>query len=333
MDRLRHKQKKEKTVKNADKEKTHSFLKDVKAIQENLKIKEILRTVRMNNSVRAPRGSKITNSKHSNEQELFFDDESNGAEGQQTIEPLSAINPVLVPTTHNDSSITESEHIILNYNDVNSEVNDESIVQKLDILHENTNVIRNEISKVEEESLEDSQEIEGIPEETVDVEVQKDPENKKIHLLKGRERKLSLDQTMLTRRVSQSEFDLHSIGKSPLERKSSFFRKKMDSFFKNTTEIFKRQSKVEQERRRGSMSVSLQSLNEKTEDFLKTNQVSNSTWLYFFECPKLILVIFALTTFFFVCITIHISYKHIAFAFAPVRSPFHIIIMLNVFLS
>lgn len=278
MDRLKHKQKKEKPIKNVDKEKTHSFIKDVKAIQENLKIKEILRTVRMNNSVRVPRGSKITNSKHLNDKESFFDDDVNAAEEQQ-IEPFSATNPVLVPTS---SDITESE-IILNYNDINSEVNDDPVVQKLDIVHENTNEIRNEISKVQEESLQNSQETERIPEETPDVKAQKDPENKNIPLVKNRDRKLSLDQTMLSRRVSQSELDLHSIGKSPLERKSSFFKKKMDSFLKNTTEIFKRQSlsnKVELERRRGSMSVSLQSLNEKTEDLLKNNQVSNNSQIF-----------------------------------------------------
>lgn len=278
MDRLRHKQKKEKPIKNIDKEKTHYFIKDVKTIQENLKIKEILRTVRMNSSMRVPRGSKVTNSKDVNDNDFLFAGEVYSAEEQQSIEPLSATNRELVPSTYSDSNVTESEHIILNYNDINPEVSDDHFVeQKLDIVYDNTNEIINEISKDQEESLKDTQEIERIAEENPDVKVQKEPENKKILLLINRERKLSLDQTMLTRRISQSELDLHSIGKSPLERKSSFFKKKMDSFFKNTTEIFKRSlsNKVEQERRRGSMSVSLQSLNENTEDLLKNNQVSN----------------------------------------------------------
>lgn len=279
MDRLRHKQKKEKQTKNVDKEKAHSCIKDVKSIQDNLKIKEILRTVRMNNSMRYPRGSKVTNSNCFNEKELF-DDDHQAAEGLQTIEPLCATNPVLVPSAQNGCSIIESEHVILNYNDINSDVNDDdSVVQKLDIVHENTHKITNEISKDQKESLEDSHGVDRIPKETQDVETQKDPGNKNILLLKNRERKLSLDQTMLTRRISQSDLDLHSIGKSPLERKSSFFKKKMENFLKNTTEIFKRQSlsnKVGLNRRRESMSVSLQSLTEKTEDILKNNQVSNS---------------------------------------------------------
>lgn len=290
MDRLKHKQKKEKPTKNGDKEKTQYFIKDVKSIQDNLKIKEILRTVRMNNSMRYPRGGKVTNSNCLNEKEFFFDDDHHAAEGQQTIEPLCATNPILVPSAQNDCNITESEHVILIYNDINSDVNDDdSVVQKLDIVHENTHKIINEISKDQGESLEDSQVVERIPKETQDVETQKDPENKKILLLKNRERKLSLDQTMLTRRISQSELDLHSIGKSPLERKSSFFKKKMESFLKNTTEIFKRQSlrnKVEVDRRRGSMSVSLQSLNEKTEDVLKNNQVSNSLIFIFQDSTR-----------------------------------------------
>lgn len=277
MDRLRHKQKKEKPTRNIDKEKTHSFLKDVKTIQENLKIKEILRTVRMNSSVRVPRGSKVMKGKDFNDKEVLFDEKFSSTEGQQTIEPVSATNPVIVPSTYDDSNVTESKHFIFNYK--NSDGNDDdSVEQKLDIVHENTNKIINEISKDQEETLKDTQEIDRLPKETPDVMVQKEQENKKIMPLKNRERKLSLDQTMLTRRISQSELDLHSIGKSPLERKSSFFKKKMDSFFKNTTEIFKRQSlsnKAEIERRRGSKSVSLQSLNANSENLLKNNQVSN----------------------------------------------------------
>lgn len=280
MDRLRHKQKKEKPPKNVDKEKAHSFIRDVKTIQENLKIKEIMRTVRMN----VPRGSRVPINNDFNDKESFFDEEHNSADGQQKIELLSATNLVMFSEANNDSNVTENNHILHNCTDINSEVNyDDNDVQRneenLDIVHENTNEIVNEISKDEEVPLEDTQEIERIPTETPDVPcTQKDPENKKIAMLKNRERKLSLDQTMLTRRISQSELDLHSIGKSPLERKSSFFKKKLDSFLKNTTEIFKRQAlinKVELENPRGSMSVSLQSLNEKTEVLLKNDHVSN----------------------------------------------------------
>lgn len=290
MDRLRHKQKKEKPTKNVDKEKTHSFIKDVKTIQENLKIKDLLRSVRMNNSMRVARGSKVMNSEDLNDKVFYMDEEFNSAEGRHIIEPLSATNPVMLSNTYNDNNVTKSEHFILNYNDINSELNDDdSVEQKLDIEYKNTNKMLNEISKDQEESLKEIQDVEKIPKERSDVEVQKEPENKKILLLKKNERKFSLDQSMLTRRISQSELDLHSIGKSPLERKSSFFKKKMDSFFKNTTEIFKRQSlsnKAELERPRGSISVSLQSLNEKTGDLLKKNQVSNYSVIFLSTFPS-----------------------------------------------
>lgn len=305
MDRLRHKQKKDKPNKNLDNEKTHSFIKDVQKNQERLKIKGLLRTVRMNHSMRVAHISKVTNSKDFNDQEFHMDEELNSTEGHQIIEPLSATNPVMVPSTYNDSNVTESQHIILKYNEIYSELNDDDSA-------ENTNNIINKTSKDQEESLKDTQYNDRTPKENPDSEIQKDPENKKILLVKGRDRKLSLDQTMLTRRISQSELDLHSIGKSPLERKSSFFKKKMDSFLKNTTEIFKRQSlsnKVELDRPRGCMSVSLQSLNEKTGDLLKKNQVSKLLGNIFFAPHNIIF--FSLCSSLFIILLSKVS-KHIS---------------------
>lgn len=272
MDRLRHKQKKEKPTKYADKEKTHSFITDVKSIKENLKIKEILRTVKMNSSMRmkAPRGSKVMNSKDLMNEDPYI------AEEQQVIEPVSAINPVMVSSSDVDFNVVQSESIIVDSNDVNSEMRNDGSVEEnhLDIVHENTNMIENQNSKDEEEPLINKQEVERIPNET---------EDKRLQLLKSRERKLSLDHSLLTRRVSQSELDLHSIGKLPLERKSSFFRKRMDSFLKNTTEIFKRQSlnhKAEPVHRRGSMSASTPALNEKNGDLWTSNQVRNFSVIF-----------------------------------------------------
>ncbi|XP_041986923.1 uncharacterized protein LOC121738754 [Aricia agestis] len=77
----------------------------------------------------------------------------------------------------------------------------------------------------------------------------------------GRMRKLSLDQSILSRSegLSQSELNLSYIGKKPLERKPSFFRKKMDTFLRNTTEMFKkRTSQLQSSPKTGS----LQCLNE-----------------------------------------------------------------------
>lgn len=255
-------------MKYADKEKTHSFISDVKSIRENLKIKEILRTVKMNSSMRlkAPRGSKVMNSKD------LMDEDPNSTEEQLTIDLVSATNPVMVASSDIDSNITETDNIIDDNKDIDSEVkNDDTVEHKnLDVLHESTDIIENETPNDENELLinKQEQEIEKIAKET---------EDKRLQFVKGRERKLSLDHSLLTRRVSQSELDLHTIGKLPLERKSSFFRKKMDSFLKNTTEIFKRQSlgsKAEPVHRGESRSVSTQSLNEKDGDLWKSNQVS-----------------------------------------------------------
>lgn len=57
-------------------------------------------------------------------------------------------------------------------------------------------------------------------------------------------RTYSLDQNLLYRRQSwsQSEEQLHVVGKLPLERKRSFFRKRLDKFLKNTSDVFKKKS-------------------------------------------------------------------------------------------
>ncbi|XP_028162162.1 uncharacterized protein LOC114354102 isoform X2 [Ostrinia furnacalis] len=280
MDRFRQKSKKESPMKHVDKDKSSLFIADVKSMKENIKIREILRTVKMNSSMRikAPRGSKIMQNKDFNDNDDF--DEAQNSEGASDREPHSAINQEMMKTV--DDTVTDT---------LNVETSDQQNCGSEDDAN-------NERKENPEDSPYTEQNVPQIetPSESAasdEVDVNSDHNSEKIKIVitsrsndnlavdpavspeiaasvpKGkltqcRERKLSLDQTMLNRResFSQSELDLHSIGKSPLERKSSFFRKKMDSFLKNTTEIFKRQSSHLS--RRGSISVSLQSLNEKT---------------------------------------------------------------------
>lgn len=265
MERTKQKSKKDKPNKYVDKEKSSSFIADVKTLKENLKIREILRTVKMNSSMRikAPRGSKVMQNKDFNDNEDIFED-TISVEGQDGIEPPSATNTVL--NTEVDGNVVPIKNCV--NNKINSKTDVvETEFSENDKVYVETSVIHKSKSL---EDLETCAEDDSVT-PSIPAVLASPTENAGV---RSRDRKLSLDHTMLSRRegLSQSEVDLHSIGKSPLERKSSFFRKKMDSFLKNTTEIFKRQSLSSKTttspltQRRGSthsrMSVSLQSLNE-----------------------------------------------------------------------
>lgn len=249
MDRLRQKGKKEKP----------SFI-DVKSMKENLKIKEILRTVKMNSSMRlkAPPGSKVMDNKDFNDNDdCFIETSTNEDTEQNDNNAPSATNPnVIVGNSALESVIEQSD-------DVDKELPTIDISPEISQSNETLNrSTENEPEHADNSSNNNT---------TDPVAVDECPPERlaEIPIIKVRDRKLSLDHTMLIRRdgLSQSELDLNSIGKSPLERKSSFFRKKMDSFFRNTTELFKKQSfndRPQDIQRRGSMSVSLQSLNKVT---------------------------------------------------------------------
>ncbi|XP_053624255.1 uncharacterized protein LOC128683065 isoform X2 [Plodia interpunctella] len=256
MDRFRQKVKKDKP-KYTDKEKPPLFITDVKTIRENLKIKEILRTVKMNSSMRvkAPRGSKVMQNKDFNDNDEF--DDSSGEPHQS--DSASATNSVLAENSDivevkNDDCVSKNKNVTTD--------NNNSVLMDCAVMTTASGIIQEENMPSTNGDNEKSASISSIPE--IKTTLIDDPPR-----IISRDRKLSLDQAMWSRRqsLSQSEIDLHSIGKSPLERKSSFFRKKMDSFFKNTTEIFKKHSVSRSKSelvRRGSMSQSLQSLNEKT---------------------------------------------------------------------
>ncbi|XP_069365126.1 uncharacterized protein [Maniola hyperantus] len=251
--------KKEKPGKSSLKDKTPLFITDVKSIKENIKIKEILRTVKMNSSMRlkAPPGSKVINNKDFNDDDCFEGSSSN----PHSSELLSATNPDVVV-----SSAQQKE------NEIDSDSNTRKSTQESDneneiiVVVENKDSTCNEIEEpvsIEQSSDSSLKNSDISQKDLINVNTDNVLPNGKTND-NSRDRKLSLDHTMLLRLegLSQSELDLHSIGKSPLERKSSFFRKTMDSFVRNTTEMFKKQNKSLQ--RRVSMSVSLQSLNDKS---------------------------------------------------------------------
>ncbi|XP_013179416.1 PREDICTED: uncharacterized protein LOC106126348 isoform X2 [Papilio xuthus] len=266
MDKSKHKTGK-KMDKNNGKEKSPLFVSDVKNLKENLKIKEILRTVKMNSSMRlkSPQSSKTMNNKDLNDnhdcfesasqelQEHMVDDTNPSATNHNVI--TSTLN---VDTETSDNDLQKNEGIKVTIYEVSdcTESNDSS----------QSNTISQNCSDSKESNIND----EKTEMNNIDTKVTSSPKpTNNVATLKPRDRKLSLDQTILSRRsgLSQSELDLNLIGKSPLERKSSFFRKKMDNFLKNTTEIFKRQSqsvKSQPTQRRGSKSISLQSLNDKS---------------------------------------------------------------------
>lgn len=259
-------------MKYVDKDQSPLFITDVKTIKENLKIKEILRTVKMNSSMRikAPRGSKVMQNKDFNDNEDIFgsdlnsedsNNEDSNKEDHNIIENPSATNPdVIVTNSCVETNETEgSEDTSNESNEAAINESNENIILVAPTIHESISVPEG-LSDLGLINNEDKQNNLIVPDVKIDLPAPSDCSH-----VKTRDRKLSLDQTMLSRRggLSQSELDLNSIGKFPLERKSSFFRKKMDSFLKNTTEIFKRQTsnKGQPIQRRGSMSLSLQSLN------------------------------------------------------------------------
>ncbi|CAG4942240.1 unnamed protein product [Colias eurytheme] len=262
MDRFKQKLKKDKTVQNNTQDKKEMLVADVKCIRENLKIREILRNVKMNRSMRlkAPPGSKVMNNKDFTDNEDFFE-ENLKEEDDKEQEPPCATNPdvIITNTDFSDDNINGSTEDI-EKSDLESEQ-----------IEENSDTDKN-TPETTSDSIEDIKKLESF--EPIKRSGSVISDNRSIQQLlndmpttKIRDRKLSLDQSSLNRRegFTQSELDLHSLGKSPLERKSSFFRKKMDSFLRNTTDLFKRQSltgKCQPVQRRGSMSVSMQSLNE-----------------------------------------------------------------------
>ncbi|XP_045542074.1 uncharacterized protein LOC106716982 [Papilio machaon] len=267
MDKSKHRTGK-KMDKNNCKEKSPLFVSDVKNLKENLKIKEILRTVKMNSSMRlkSPQNNKAMNNKDLNDNHDCFERCSQEQQDHMVDElNPSATNHNVITSTLNvdtetsDNDLQNNEGIkvtIYDVSDTCTESNDSSVSY---VLSENCSESKE--SKINDEKTETNN-------NANEVTSSRKPINN-IAALKPRDRKLSLDQTILSRRsgLSQSELDLNLIGKSPLERKSSFFRKKMDNFLKNTTEIFKRQSqcgKSQPTERRGSKSISLQSLTDKS---------------------------------------------------------------------
>ncbi|XP_073951724.1 uncharacterized protein isoform X2 [Choristoneura fumiferana] len=283
MDRFRQKSKKEKPMKHVDKDKSPLFITDVKTIKENIKIKEILRSVKMNSSMRikAPRGSVVMNNND------FIDVQDDQLDVNNDIQNV-LLPDDLQEATNSDlvNQITQGSEVVLTNDqdeikNTTKEVNDFKPGDDSDDIK--TDIIEAQlISPMDNTEInhEVNQEITKDNETVLETEPRSKRNSACPAIVKTRERKLSLDHTMLTRRegLSQSDMDLHSIGKSPLERKSSFFRKKMDSFLRNTTEIFKRQSlssKSQPVIRRGSMSVSLQSLNETTT--MDSDEYSKST--------------------------------------------------------
>lgn len=281
MEKKEKKTKQQKSSKSGEKEKLPLFPHDLKSIKENFK-KEFLRTVKINNSfrVKGPRATKVVMKSMDSEVEvdnnhIGIDNEING--------------------NHSESIVTTSS---VDKNCCNCKCNEEykyneniknSLQQPLEALSFGDNEIedvnkgeysefRPDISILDIEKGVRNTVITSDFNETEDIEnsCAKSKCSDKDHatalpnigpsFFPERNRKYSLDNNVLTRRQtwSQSEIDLHSVGKSPLERKSSFFRKKLDRFFKNTSEIFKKQSanaKVENVKRRGSISFSMQSLN------------------------------------------------------------------------
>ncbi|XP_045509793.1 uncharacterized protein LOC123705174 [Colias croceus] len=264
MDKFKQKLKKDKTAQNNTQDKKEMLVADVKCIRENLKIREILRNVKMNRSMRlkAPPGSKVMNNKDFTDNEDFFE-ENLKEEDDKEQEPPCATNPdvIITHTDFSDDNINGSTEDI-EKSDIESEQIEENSDSDKNIPEAiSASIEDNDINKLESyEPIRRSDSV--IPDNRSIQQLLNDMPTNKI-----RDRKLSLDQSTLNRRegFTQSELDLHSLGKSPLERKSSFFRKKMDSFLRNTTDLFKRQSltgKCQPVQRRGSMSVSMQSLNE-----------------------------------------------------------------------
>ncbi|XP_068620990.1 uncharacterized protein [Battus philenor] len=268
MDKTKHKTGK-KQERNNGKEKYPQFISDVKYLKENLKIKEILRTVKMNSSMRikAPPGSKVMNNKDFNDNETSHEQiifkESQGQlllDDSPEATPLNVVSSINIDAESKINKVEKSvepNEIITDTVEIGSEIKEYKDGLCIENPQGSVNLEIDKKKSLISETNSDVTDVTYVP-RTIN-------KNTNTSL---RDRKLSLDQTILSRQasLSQSELDLHSMGKSPLERKSSFFKKKMDSFLKNTTEIFKRQTQTGKTpliQRRGSMSISLQSLNDK----------------------------------------------------------------------
>lgn len=296
MERLRSKAKKEKSIKHHDKAKPQPFAADVKTIKENLKIEEILKTVKINSSMRikAPRGSKVMSNKDLSETSEPIMSETRdfvlttSADNDTVIEMASLTDIDLDQTKDSynenkagckDNNINytkEIEESIQSIDDVINSLNDDLnglVAEKFKSEKQEKPIVKDEKEHCKELMKDDVdnkaryKSYEAIPR----IQVQVDTLSclPMINSLEKRSRKLSLDQTMLSRSpsLSQSEINLHLVGKSPLERKSSFFKKKMDSFLRNTSDIFKRQSLSKASEmpglpRRVPLSYSLQSLHD-----------------------------------------------------------------------
>lgn len=263
MDRFK-KLKKERSGKSLPKEKQPVFITDVKSFKENVKIKEILRSVKMNSSMRLKAPSEnIIMKEGGKEDNKDFNDENCFEEStvtQNSDDLFSATNPDVVVS--NAEEVIKEINIDNNYKESTKECDNGNGIQD--------DVQENKYTREGNMAAETANFQSTTPAQTKtnrdDFCFKRDINNRIRNgntIENIRDRKLSLDHSMLSRRegLSQSELDLHSMGKLPLERKSSFFRKTMDSFVRNTTEMFKKQNKSLQ--RRLSMSCSLQSLNEK----------------------------------------------------------------------
>lgn len=295
MDHFRQKVKKEKSIKHHDKAKPQSFMADVRTLKETLKIKEILKTVKINSSMRikAPRGSKVMSNKdlsENNEQDSN-DDFGFTTSGVPTVQSdktnfaeLSTTQASNFSDSENDSGVRIDA--VNNSNEFDFTKDIEESIRSIDDVISNLADELNGLESIESIKVEDfGEDAKDTSHEEFDhktkysshetiprTQIQADTLSclpTISSLDKVRTRKLSLDHTMLTRRpsLSQSEMNLNSVGKSPLERKSSFFRKKMESFLRNTSEVFKRQSLGKAGGlpglpRRGSISCSLQSLHD-----------------------------------------------------------------------
>ncbi|XP_047523958.1 uncharacterized protein LOC125062229 [Pieris napi] len=241
MDRLKQKLRKSSNAKE-------KYVADVKCIKENIKIREILRNVKMNSSMRlkAPTGSKVMNNTDFSDSEDCFD--GTLKDENDILQPPYALNHNVIvlypeyksaPSNLNEPTNHEPYPPLERFKS-NSEANLPNSFKNVSHF-ENNKLVKLEPVKRSESMIPDARCMSEI-----------------LNSLPStlRTRKMSLDQSVLDRRFTQSELDLHSCGKLPLERKSSFFRKKMGSFLRNTTHLFRKQSSVK------NNSKSLQSLDE-----------------------------------------------------------------------
>ncbi|CAK1554169.1 unnamed protein product [Leptosia nina] len=255
MDKFKQKLKKDKTQQNC-KEK---IVADVKCIKENIKIREILRNVKMNSSMRlkAPTGSKVMDNTDFSDYEDCFENDLVDEDTPRDDPPCAMNHDLILSHSEFSSMPCDLNNVKTNLKFEKCRSNSEANLSTtlLDIVENRPNV--NEVPT-------------SVPEH--------------FHTLPAncRNRKTSLDPTILNRKISQSELDLNSLGKSPLERKSTFFRKKMDSFLRNTSTFFRKQSGMPPYNNQsvGRTAESLQCLNENRfegDDIFHNNQLKQVT--------------------------------------------------------